>query len=113
MEGKMKDHKTSLVGFFLGLFAVITGAFGVTTWFLTEASAITTLMLLNVITVFGIVTSPFHVWNKTSSKPNTDYRIIAVISSARDKLRSLYRLDWPRVGMPTSPYSATAERQRA
>ena len=68
----MKAHKTSLIGFFLGLFAVITGAFGVTTWFLTEASSITTLMLLIVITVFGIVTCGFHVWNKTSSNHNTE-----------------------------------------
>src|SRR5699024_6212827 len=92
MEGKMKDHKTSLVGFFLGLFAVITGAFGVTTWFLTEASSITTLMLLIVITVFGLGSCSVHLWNKTSSNHNTEWRTSTVIPSERVNVRSLYRL---------------------
>jgi len=68
----MKDHKTSLIGFFLGLFAVVAGAFGVTAWFLTEASSITTLTLLVVVTAFGIITCAFHIWNRTSSHHNTD-----------------------------------------
>jgi hypothetical protein len=68
----MKDHKTSLIGFFLGLSAVVAGAFGGITWLLTEAASITTLILLIVITAFGIVTCGFHVWNKTSSNHKTD-----------------------------------------
>ena len=52
----MMDHKTSLVGFFLGLLAVVTSAFGITVWFLTEASSTTTLTLMIVIATFGVIT---------------------------------------------------------
>lgn len=72
MEGKTKAHKTSLIGFFLGMFAVVAGAFGVTTWFLTEASSTTTLTLMILIASFGIITCGLHIWNRTSSNHNTD-----------------------------------------
>lgn len=66
------DHKTSLVGFFLGLLAVVTSAFGITVWFLTEASSTTTLTLMIVIATFGVITCGFHIWNRTSPTQKQD-----------------------------------------
>ncbi|MDR7346150.1 hypothetical protein J2S62_000407 [Enteractinococcus fodinae] len=63
----MKSRRTRLIGFLLGLFAVLVSVFGSIAWFLTEASSTNTLTMMIVIASFGAITCGFHIWNSISS----------------------------------------------
>lgn len=67
----MKNRKTRLIGFLLGILAVVVSVFGIIAWFLTEASSINTLTLMIVIASIGAITCGFHISKSTSPTQKT------------------------------------------
>lgn len=65
----MKNRKTRLIGFLLGLLAVVGSVIGIIAWFLTESSSVNTLTLMIVIASMGAITCGFHISKSTSSTP--------------------------------------------
>ena len=68
MGSNMKNRKTRLVGFLLGLLAVVGSVIGIIAWFLTEASSINTLTLMITVASIGAITCGIHI-SKSPSSP--------------------------------------------
>lgn len=59
-----RRYRASVIGFILGLAAIVISAFGIAAWFISEATSTTTLTLLVVTAVIGVVACAFHLWSR-------------------------------------------------